>query len=99
LAPATIEELLGVIEADASARPPLPGGLNSKAHTLDRLARELSVREGEPKPILMGRHLIQVGLEPGPHFGPILNKAFEAQLDGQFNDLPGAIAWAQQEVL
>lgn len=33
------------------------------------------------KPILMGRHLKDAGLEPGPEFTPRLDAAFEAQLD------------------
>jgi len=32
-------------------------------------------------PILMGRHLIASGLIPGPYFGELLNKAYEAQLE------------------
>lgn len=38
--------------------------------------------QGEPiKPKLMGRHLIEAGLRPGPEFGPKLKVAYEAQLD------------------
>ena len=35
------------------------------------------------EPILMGRDLIKVGFRPGPQFTAMLNKAFEAQLDGE----------------
>ena len=34
------------------------------------------------KPILLGRHLLEVGLEPGPEIGERLRKAYEVQLDG-----------------
>ena len=34
------------------------------------------------KPILLGRHLLEVGLEPGPEIGDRLRKAYEVQLDG-----------------
>ena len=47
-------------------------------------AEELKVKDSEPRPILLGRHLIQRGLQPGPEFGPILEQCFEAQLDGIF---------------
>ena len=50
-----------------------------------------------PRPILLGRHLIDSGIEPGPKMGQILEAAFEAQLDGQFDDLEGALAWLEQE--
>ena len=42
----------------------------------------------------MGRHLNELGLRPGPRFKAILDRAFEAQLDGKFSDLDGAIAFA-----
>jgi len=38
--------------------------------------------QGEPiKPKLLGRHLIEAGMQPGPEFGPKLKRAYEAQLD------------------
>jgi len=38
----------------------------------------------KPQPIVMGRHLIDLGMKPGPDFGPILDQLFERQLDGEF---------------
>lgn len=32
-------------------------------------------------PILMGRHLIERGMTPGTHFGPILDRAFQHQIE------------------
>ena len=46
-----------------------------------------------PKPILMGRHLIALGYKPSGKFGEWLAAVFEAQLDGAFTDLDGAIAY------
>ena len=46
--------------------------------------------------LLKGRHLIEIGVEPGPDMGKILDKAFEAQLDGEFKDEIGAINWASE---
>ena len=46
-----------------------------------------------PRPIIQGRHLIALGRVPGPAFGPILDAAFEAQLDGAFGDEAGGLAW------
>ena len=35
------------------------------------------------QPILMGRHLIDAGVKPGPHFREMLDRAFEAQMDDE----------------
>lgn len=40
----------------------------------------------------MGRHLID-RMDPGPEMGAILARAYEAQLDGAFSNLEGALDW------
>ncbi len=62
---------------------------------LQERAAGLGVVEKPPNPILRGRDLQSLGLKSGPELGVLLKAAFEAQLDGEFNDLPGAIAWAR----
>ena len=57
--------------------------------------RELEVEEKAPQAILMGRHLIELGLEPSAKFGEILNSVYELQLDGKITDLPEAVAQAK----
>ncbi len=93
LAPSTIADLMTVIRADAYGRPPLaaidPEGLD----TLLAQAAALELEAQAPRPLLLGRHLIEVGLSPGPRFGEILEAAFEAQLDGSFGDMDSAQAW------
>src|SRR5205807_5474742 len=42
--------------------------------------RELELEDGAPKPLLMGRHLLEMGLEPGPHIGKITKAVYEMQL-------------------
>jgi tRNA nucleotidyltransferase (CCA-adding enzyme) len=84
LAPASIKELLWVIEADHSARPPLPGGLPEMAQAIGNIAEAMECITEPPAPIVMGRHLIQWGLNPSPAFRPILDRAFQMQLDGRF---------------
>jgi tRNA nucleotidyltransferase (CCA-adding enzyme) len=93
LHPETIQGLVRLIVADHSGRPPKPGGLPESAQRLLAQAAELAVTAGAPKPILMGRHLLARGVCPGPALGALLHEAFEAQLDGKFEDLPGALAW------
>ncbi len=81
-------DLFKVIEADHNGRPPLSGGLPVRACELSILCDEVA---SEVKPIVMGRHLIDLGITPGPHFGPILKRVFEAQLDGAFNNLENGL--------
>ena len=56
-------------------------------------ARRLDVDSKQPKPLLLGRHLIAQGSKPGPAMGTVLKEAFEAQLEGAFDDETGALAW------
>ena len=46
------------------------------------------------KPILMGRHLIDAGVKPGPHFRPMLDRAFDAQIDNPTLTIPELLAVA-----
>lgn len=94
LSPATIDDLALVMEADALGRPPLsPEPALGLISQLRNRAAALAVGSGEPRPFLLGRHLIAAGRTPGPGFKAILNEAFEAQLEGAFNDEAGAVAW------
>ena len=60
--------------------------------------RELQVKKKAPDEILMGRHLIDLGLTPGPQFKRILDAVYELQLDGKVVDLDGAIAEAKKMI-
>lgn len=60
--------------------------------------RELQVEKKAPDEILMGRHLIELGLTPGPQFKQILDAVYELQLDGKVVDLDGAIAEAKKMI-
>lgn len=57
-------------------------------------ASALAVDRAAPRPWLQGRHLLALGHAAGPSLGAQLARAFEAQLDGAFDDEAGAIAWA-----
>ena len=56
---------------------------------LDR-ARALGVEHEAPAPLLLGRHLLQLGLSPGPEIGRILKTVYERQLDGEVTSLEEA---------
>lgn len=53
-------------------------------------ARELEVERQPPTPILLGRHLLELGLEPGPRIGEITKAIYEMQLDGKVCSLADA---------
>jgi len=93
LKPATIAELCLVMIADQFGRPPKPQIVHEGVLGLRARAEELQLRHDAPKPLLQGRHLIERGLPPGKHFGQLLAAAFEAQLEGKFTDMEGALAW------
>ena len=58
--------------------------------------RELEVEQRPPDPILLGRHLLDLGVEPGPAIGEITRAVYEMQLDGRVRDLDDAIAEARE---
>jgi len=57
--------------------------------------KELEIERRPPEPILMGRHLIELGLEPSPRFKKILDTIYEKQLDGEIAELAEAIEAAR----
>ena len=59
-------------------------------------ARTLGVEHKPPSPILLGRHLLALGVKPGPRMGEILRAVYELQLDGVVTTLEEAQARAQQ---
>lgn len=61
-------------------------------------AEEIKVADSAPKPLLLGRHLLELGMKPGPEMGKICKAAFEAQLDGVFSDEDGAVEWAKNQL-
>ncbi|ACB73988.1 Polynucleotide adenylyltransferase region [Opitutus terrae PB90-1] len=99
LAPATIDDLALVMIADSNGRPPLEspetialiGELRAKAQAL-------ALERAAPKPLVGGRHLIALGYAPSPAFKPVLDAAFEAQLDGAFADEAGGLDWLRRRL-
>ena len=59
-------------------------------------ARELEVEKQPPAPILLGRHLLELGLTPGPRMGEITRAVYEMQLDGRVRSLEDAKDFAKK---
>jgi len=62
---------------------------------LDR-ARDLGVQHAPPDPLVKGRHLLALGLKPGPRIGVILRQIYEKQLDGTITSIDDGITLARQ---
>ena len=61
-------------------------------------ATELEITERAPAPILMGRHLLEMGLKPSPLMGEITRAVYEMQLDGRVKTLEEAKAEAERMI-
>jgi len=59
-------------------------------------ARELGVDRSPPKPLLLGRHLLDLGMPPGPAMGDVLKQVYEKQLDGDVKTTEDAITLASR---
>lgn len=86
--PETVEMLARVMEADASGRYPAPPA--SPGAKFVEMAKTLDCSEGKPKPILMGRHLLDK-MKPGPEMGKVLNHVYQKQLDGEITTFEEAM--------
>ena len=77
-----LELLARLAAADCVGR--YPGEFDCTAMTwfVER-ARSLGVEHEAPRPLLLGRHLLALGLKPGPRIGEILKQVYERQLDGR----------------
>lgn len=95
LEPASIDQLCWVITADHMGRPPRPPAPPESLAQLRARASLLQVNREPPRPILMGRHLLELGFVPGKEMGEILRAAYEAQLEGAFETLKDALHWLQ----
>jgi tRNA nucleotidyltransferase (CCA-adding enzyme) len=58
-------------------------------------ARALGVEHAPPAPLVLGRHLIDLGVAPGPDMGKLLRQIYERQLDGEITTLDEGIEVAR----
>jgi tRNA nucleotidyltransferase (CCA-adding enzyme) len=61
-------------------------------------ARALGVEHAAPAPIVLGRHLLDLGVSPGPAMGGFLKQIYERQLDGEITTLDEGLAVAREIV-
>jgi tRNA nucleotidyltransferase (CCA-adding enzyme) len=90
-----LELLARVATADCLGRAPGVFNCDAMDWFLER-ARRLGVEHRPPPPILLGRHLLELGMKPGPRVGEILKAVYERQLDGAVTNIDEALAAAKQ---
>ncbi|HVH30011.1 MAG TPA: HD domain-containing protein [Vicinamibacterales bacterium] len=89
-----LELLYRLAKADCEGREPGRFDCRAMDWFVER-ARALGVEHRPPAPILLGRHLLALGLSPGPRVGEILKAVYEQQLDGRVTTLDEALAAAR----
>lgn len=89
-----LELLARLAKSDCLGREPGRFNCDAMDWFLAR-ARTLGVEHHAPEPLLMGRHLIELGVRPGPRMGEILRTVYEQQLDGTVRSLDEAIRVAR----
>jgi len=89
-----LELLARVAKSDCMGRG---GGFDCSS--MDRFlerARQLGVEHAPPTPLVLGRHLLSLGVPPGPRMGEILRAVYERQLDGGITTVEEGIAVARE---
>jgi tRNA nucleotidyltransferase (CCA-adding enzyme) len=89
-----LELLARLARADCRGRS---GGFDCSAMDwfIER-ARALGVEHQPPQPLLLGRHLLDLGLTPGPRVGEVLKQVYEKQLDGAITSVDEGIEEARR---
>ena len=89
-----LELLARVAKSDCLGRL---GGFDCSAMDwfLER-ARELGVQHAPPEPLVKGRHLLALGMTPGPRVGEVLKHVYERQLDGSITTTEEGVALARE---
>ena len=90
-----LELLARVAKSDCEGRQPGQFDCAAMDWFLER-ARALGVQHRPPEPILLGRHLLALGLKPGPRVGEILKVVYEQQMDGKVTNLDETIEAAKR---
>ncbi len=81
-----IQDLVLLIEADISGRPPLPRRCPQIAKDILSIAEDFEVVEKPQNPIITGKILKSLSLTPGPEYGIILNAAYNSQMEGHLDE-------------
>ncbi len=75
-----------VAQADSAGRPPLGVDMEPLAW-FESQVEALNIAKGAPAAIILGRHVLSLGVKPGKQVGELVKQCYEAQLDGEFDNL------------
>ena len=73
-------------------------GLLDNFDFLKQKIQEFRQEELKPKPLLRGDDLLELGMKPGPAMKPILEEAYELQLEKKIESKEEARAWARKKM-
>jgi tRNA nucleotidyltransferase (CCA-adding enzyme) len=90
-----LELLARLAKADCLGREPGRFNCDAMDWFLAR-AQSLGVEHRPPAPILLGRHLLELGMKPGPRMGEVLKSVYEQQLDGTVRTIEEALRSAER---
>ena len=96
----SIRDLVRLAHADYQGKMSIygkPNNFSAGEWLLDQ-ARRLSVQDKPPQPFLKGRHLIEMGIKPGPEIGKLLKQAFDVQINGEIRSLNEAVKWVESKL-
>jgi tRNA nucleotidyltransferase (CCA-adding enzyme) len=95
-----IEELVLVAKADFLGRltPEAQNGVYEAGEWLLAESKKIGVNDKPPTPLLQGRDLVKLGLQPSPAFKNILHEAYEAQIEGAITTYNEALLWATEYI-
>ncbi len=82
-----IDRLVRVAKADVMGRPPLPEDPFPAGPWLLAQAWRLKVCNNRPEPLVLGRHLIELGYSPSEEFKKLLERCYQAQLSGDITNI------------
>jgi len=88
-----LELLARLAKADCLGREPGRFDCSAMDWFLER-ARSLGVEHRPPPPLLLGRHVLALGISPGPHVGAVLRAVYDLQLEGKVRTVDEGIAAA-----
>jgi tRNA nucleotidyltransferase (CCA-adding enzyme) len=90
-----LELLARLAKSDCLGREPGRFDCAAMDWFLER-AQSIGADKGPPAPLLLGRHVLALGVRPGPRVGEILKAVYELQLDGTITSVEAAIERAKQ---
>ncbi len=94
--PATIKDLVMVMEADYMGRGPLVNQNSENIKKLTELvniAKELGILTNGVQKLIQGKDLISLGFKQGPDFKTILDSVYKKQQQGELSTKEQAIAF------